>query len=71
MNDGALKFSKKEKLGIKERKNILIKNGFDKKFLDNNLKKIHSALTVSRSSYLKVNKSFLPLHLNYVKTLHR
>ena len=39
MNDGALKFSKKEKLGIKERKNILIKNGFDKKFLDNNLKK--------------------------------
>lgn len=39
MNDGALKFSKKDKLGIKERKNILIKNGFDKKFLDNNLKK--------------------------------
>ena len=39
MNDGELKFSKKEKLGIKERRNILTKNGFDKKFLDRNLKK--------------------------------
>ena len=39
MNDGKLRFSKKEKLGIKERKNILIKNGFDRKFIDNNLKK--------------------------------
>ena len=32
-------YIEKDKLGIKERKNILIKNGFDKKFLDNNLKK--------------------------------
>ena len=39
MNDGELKFSKKEKLGIKERRNILTKNGFDRKFLDRNLKK--------------------------------
>ena len=39
MNGGVLKFSKKEKLGIKERKNILIKNGLDRKFLDNSLKK--------------------------------
>lgn len=39
MNNGELKFSKKERLGIKERKNILIKNGFDRKFIDNNLKK--------------------------------
>ena len=39
MNDGVLKFSKKEKMGIKERKNILIKNGLDREFLDNSLKK--------------------------------
>ena len=39
MIDGELKFSKKEKLGIKERRNILTKNGFDRKFLDRNLKK--------------------------------
>ena len=39
MNGGVLKFSKKEKMGIKERKNILIKNGLDREFLDNSLKK--------------------------------
>ena len=39
MNEDELRFSKKENLGIKERKKILIKNGFDRKFLNKNLKK--------------------------------
>ena len=39
MNDDELRFSKKEYLGIKERERILIKNGFDRKFLNKNLKK--------------------------------
>ena len=44
MNDKALKFSKKEAQGIQERKNILVKNGFSKRFLD---------------KYSKKNKKFL------------
>ena len=38
---------------------------------NNNLKPIHSAFPVSRSSDIHGKKSLLPLHLNFVRTFHR